>query len=374
MNFSEWRGPSMQEGQQTIFFAESTDLVHWTRLGNEYEFRPDTRWYRVDEGSASRWDCIYPLPRAGGGLYGYWTGNPSAFHPGFGFGETLDGKTWRSLPPPEIHWGDVTPMTHLEAGAIERFGDRYYAMLGSYSLYQGHSMGMYLFTTDQPQGPFTPVADNYEVLTSPEKLRTSYFARFFPVNGEVLVNHQVMTRSDERYFAPLKRAVVDARGTFRLMYWPQNDLLKGERVELGGSAAGEGLTLFDASVDARDGFVLEGTASGLSTANNVRPGFYFEQTPGAGTIALIGSGGRVEFGQMQFDTQAFTREDFVDRGLERADSARVRLLVHHTLIELYLDDVLIQAFSLPDDWTGRMGVLGAPRASLTGLSAYKMSL
>src|SRR5436190_8172097 len=33
MNFSEWRGPKMGVGQQTIFFAESTDLVHWTRLG-----------------------------------------------------------------------------------------------------------------------------------------------------------------------------------------------------------------------------------------------------------------------------------------------------------------------------------------------------
>ena len=28
LNFSEWRGP-----RQTIFFAESQDLLSWTRLG-----------------------------------------------------------------------------------------------------------------------------------------------------------------------------------------------------------------------------------------------------------------------------------------------------------------------------------------------------
>ncbi len=373
MNFSEWRGPNGHEGQQTIFFAESNDLVHWMRLGNEYEFKPDSRWYRLNEGSASRWDCIYPLPRPDGGLYGYWTGNPSAFHPGFGFGETLDGKAWRSLPPPEIHWGDVPPMINLEVGGIEYIEDRYYALLGSYSPYYGHSMGMFLFTADRPQGPFAPVAHNYEVLTSPENLRTSYFSRFFPVNGQILVNHQVMTRSDQRYFAPLKQAVVDTSGTFRLKYWPQNDLLMGTRIDLGTQQADAPLTLFDPSVDGREGLILEGEISGLSAPAS-GAGFYFEQTPGAGTAVVIGSGGQAEFGQMQIDSRAFSREDHVDRHLEHANTARFRLFVRHSLIELYLNDVFIQAFSLPDDWTGRMGLLGTQGQAITTLSAYKMSL
>ena len=37
LNFSEWRG-----NQQTIFFAESPDLVHWQRLDDRYEFKPDS--------------------------------------------------------------------------------------------------------------------------------------------------------------------------------------------------------------------------------------------------------------------------------------------------------------------------------------------
>ena len=40
MNFSEIRN-----GVQAVFFAESDDLVHWNRLGDEYRCDPDPRWY-----------------------------------------------------------------------------------------------------------------------------------------------------------------------------------------------------------------------------------------------------------------------------------------------------------------------------------------
>ncbi|MFH1922627.1 MAG: LamG-like jellyroll fold domain-containing protein [Planctomycetota bacterium] len=93
LNFSEWRGP-----RQTIFFAESSDLAQWKRLGDQYEFKQDTRWYELN----GRWDCIYTIPRPGGGLYGYWTATPKPETGGrFGFGQTLDGVTWEALPPPK---------------------------------------------------------------------------------------------------------------------------------------------------------------------------------------------------------------------------------------------------------------------------------
>ena len=118
MNFSEWKGP-----RQTIFFAESKDLVHWTRLGNEYEFVQDERWYEQN----GRWDCIWTIPRPGGGLYGYWTATPKAETGGrFGFGETLDGITWKALPPPK-----VSGVGEGEVGAIEKIGDKYYMMFGT---------------------------------------------------------------------------------------------------------------------------------------------------------------------------------------------------------------------------------------------------
>ncbi len=42
--------------------------------------------------------------------------------------------------------------------------------------------------------------------------------------------------------------------------------------------------------------------------------------------------------------------------------ARFRLLVKHSLIEFYLDDILIECYSLPQDATGRIGLIGGGEA------------
>ena len=109
MNFSEWKGQ-----RQTIFFAESKDLIHWTRLGNEYEFVQDERWH----GKDGRWDCIWTMARPGGGLLGYWTANTLAGGE-FGFGESLDGLHWDALPPPQVVAAGVEGgRRHGEVGAV----------------------------------------------------------------------------------------------------------------------------------------------------------------------------------------------------------------------------------------------------------------
>ena len=109
MNFSEWKGQ-----RQTIFFAESKDLIHWTRLGNEYQFVQDQRWYEKN----GRWDCIWTMARPGGGLLGYWTANTLAGGE-FGFGESLDGLHWDALPPPQVVAAGVEGgRRHGEVGAV----------------------------------------------------------------------------------------------------------------------------------------------------------------------------------------------------------------------------------------------------------------
>ncbi|KKN14736.1 hypothetical protein LCGC14_0993180, partial [marine sediment metagenome] len=107
MNFSEFTGP-----RQTIFMAESDDLVHWTRLGDEYEFVQDDRWYKP----MWRWDCIWAIDRPGGGLYGYWTATPKEETGGrFGFGESLDGKTWTKVTPPVARAAEGRPLSATAA-------------------------------------------------------------------------------------------------------------------------------------------------------------------------------------------------------------------------------------------------------------------
>ena len=152
MNFSEQR-----EGVQAIFHMESTDLIHWKRLGDEYRSDPDPRWY--DDTPTGRWDCIWAVRRPEGGFWGYLTARPWSHTPGLryesiGMVESDDGLHWRAVAPPIIEWGDWPRMDVGEVGAIEKIGDRYYLMLGygETSLGNRHALqplegraGMYVF-------------------------------------------------------------------------------------------------------------------------------------------------------------------------------------------------------------------------------------
>jgi hypothetical protein len=174
-NFSE----QPQGESQHIYFAESTDLLSWKRL--DIEFRQDSRWYEEN----GRWDCIYTIPKPGGGLYGYWTATPKD-GVGFGFGETDDGVNWRALESPKLEWGDnpLPEKRRIELGAVEKIGDRYFAIVGN-----GGRMSM--FVGDKPEGPFRASAKNFMALQG-----NCYFARFVPSPDGLLVTHHSIASVD----------------------------------------------------------------------------------------------------------------------------------------------------------------------------------
>lgn len=114
---STWKSPAFEkdgkfymnyseeiDGRQNIYFAESTGLLHRTRLkGEEYRFVQNEQCYE----KKGRWDCIWTFPKPGGGLYGYWTAGPKRSEKNaadglFGFGESLDGVHWKALAPPRV--------------------------------------------------------------------------------------------------------------------------------------------------------------------------------------------------------------------------------------------------------------------------------
>ncbi len=335
MNFSEWTGP-----RQTIFFAESTDLLNWSRLPDEHEFKQDTRWYEPD----GRWDCIYTIPRPGGGLYGYWTATPKAETGGrFGFGETLDGVRWKALPPPKVHGAGAG-----EAGAVEKIGEKFYMMFGTDGM-------MVTLAADQPQGPFHAANKNFRLLSG-----HTYFSRFFPTPEEVLVNHHSI--AETVYFAPLKSTVLDGEGTLRLGWWKGNEKLKHEPVAVQppakGEQAGPPIPMLQTTFDVDKGIILEGTLALPSSRDSKRKGLYVECGSGGGAAVLLASDGAAELGTIQSDGTGFKVIKAVDREMQFGEPARFRLLLKYSMIEFYLDDILIECFSLPGPATGRIGAIG----------------
>lgn len=350
MNFSEWKGP-----RQTIFFAESKDLVHWTRLGPNYEFVQDERWYERN----GRWDCIWTLPRPGGGYYGYWTASPKAETGGrFGFGETLDGIIWKALAPPK-----VVGAGEGEVGAVEKLGDRYYMMFGT-------GGRMVTLMAERPEGPFELARKNPELLAG-----HTYFSRFFRMSEGVLVNHHSVARDGQVYFGTLKSTVIDAAGTLRLGWWKGNEGMKRQPVEVrlpAPDSAPATVTMLDGRFDAASGLILEGTFK-LPTNTTASPvGLYLDQGEAAGSAILVRFGGITELGPLRADGSGFQAEQRVDRDWSFGPTARFRLLLKGSLCEFYIDDLLIQCFSLPQPAGGGIGFLsGGNKDAFGNLKAWR---
>jgi hypothetical protein len=337
LNFSEWRGP-----RQTIFFAESQDLLSWTRLGDEYEFVQDERWYERN----GRWDCIWTIPRPdGGGLYGYWTATPKKATGGrFGFGQSTDGVRWEALRPPEVHG-----VGGGEVGAIAKICDRYYMMFGHYPT-------MRTLVADRPEGPFRAAAKNLVLLD-----KHTYFSRFLSAPDGLLVNHHCMSRNRGIFFAPLKSAAVDEEGTLRLGWWKGNEKLKHVAIDVQVPDTWGEITMLGNTFEITKGLIVEGTLN-LAGQSEDRRGLYVECSGGTGAAILLDQAGRAEIGPIRPDGTGFKADETVDREMALGQTTRFRLLAKHSLIECYVNDVLIECYSLPQDATGRIGLIGGSEA------------
>ncbi len=380
LGFTERRGSMPAHVSPAIHLAESTDLTHWRRLGPEYVFRPDPRWYRV-EGREARWHDFCTLPRGEGGRYGYWTADLISAEPGFGFGTSLDCCHWRALPPPGIDWGGRPMPPTLRMAGVARIVGRYLAFVEG-SRASREQRCVYLLVSQAPGGPFVPAPRNYQILATSAPGNAGLGLRLVETDGEALVSHVATTCRGERWLAPLKRLRVAEDGSAWLAYWPGNDALRGERIAVstGESAQGSeavGVVMLDRRLDAGAGIVLEGRWTGLPTqVSDVfrGGGLYVETEPGSGEGILVPMLGQALAGPMSEASADLRLEDSVDRELPYREIGGFRLMLRGELAELYVEDVLMCSVGLPGPATGRVGLVTAGRTRAHDVRAYRLAL
>jgi len=371
LGFSETRGGST-DAHQLILFAESTDLISWHRLPEAYGFVPDERWYKK-----TPWCSISTMPSPDGGLYGYWTASPKPSVVGeFGFGESRDGVTWKALPPPVVEnivKGKITSADSGktedfggEVGGVAKIGEHYFMMLGinvatirKNGFDMGQGSGMLTYVADQPQGPFRLAKKNAMLLSG-----NTYFSRFFQSPSGLLVNHHSFISRENAaektnvFFAPLKRAVVDDEGVLRLKWWEGNNVLKSRLIDLYAAPADRsGLSWIGRAVRADSAVILEGKIELPKSTDSSPGGIYLEHGSEQGTAILIGANGLTQIGEMRGKDRKFELKDRIDRQLIMTGSVLVRFLLEQSLFEIYLDDHLIQCWSLPQPATGRIALI-----------------
>jgi len=263
LNFSEERN-----GVQAIYFAKSSDLIHWKRMGDELRSDPDPRWY--DDTLSGRWDAIWAIQKANKGFWGYLTARPWSQTPGMtfesvGMVESEDGTCWNAIKPPLFDWGDWPRMNLGEVGAVQKIGDLYYMLVGfservlgerqvydcllpAQAIVNGRlrSKGMYCFVSSDPKGPFRPDKNSYRFLVS----NGTYFTRFYPISDEILVNHhsfEITGQGQRIWMAPLKKVEIDNDKHLYLSYWKGNDRVKGKEISIDLSKAHFRAVFFNAN-------------------------------------------------------------------------------------------------------------------------------
>jgi hypothetical protein len=354
-NYSEWR----MEGDkqiQNLFFAWSTDLLHWTKYGEEYIFKIDEQYYEKSIEHPRgiwenpRWDTIFPVPRPTGGYYGYWTATPKG-RLGFGFGESQDGIHWKALPPPEIKWEGDPSMIFIEVGAVQQIGKHYFAMLADYA---GNHCGVYAFTADQPGGPFRPCRRNFNLIRNQSKMH-AYFARFVANPSGLLANHHSIACGDvsigtaEVFLAPLKKVQAIGEALY-LKWWEGNDALKVSSMEI---MTGENQLVADPD----RGILLEGRLGPQGS-------LFLEEENGQGTRLQVQADGIVKIGNDCREGSRFEPRETIDRQLDLGPERRFRLLLRSTMLEFYLNDYLIQCYTMNKPASGFVDLQGIAKPRL----------
>ncbi len=118
------------------------------------------------------------------------------------------------------------------------------------------------------------------------------------------------------------------------------------------------IRLIEETLDTEAGVVVEGQVTLPSAADAPPAGLYISCGKDQGSAILMYAGGRCELGLMQCDGSGFRVEKPVDREMEFGRQPAFRLLLKNSLLEFYLNDILIECYSLPGVATGRIGFTG----------------
>ena len=369
MNFSEWRS-----GPQSIFFAESTDLVHWKRLGNDYEFKPDPRWY---DGSG-RWDGIRIFDRPRGGYYGVM----SCSGPMFALAESLDGLTWQALPPPAIDWKGHQHTGWMESAGLFVHKGKYYQLI---SAWLDDHAGIHTLVSDKLEGPFQPAEKNLHFSAPLRAENQGGYPGFWHTPEGILCCTYLTPRYPNGQFwsgdhpdgllQPLKKLIWNEEGTLLTAWWPGNEKLKTESIELTDSeqtsTCGDiDISILGNSFDVDRGVILEGMLT-VPPDGQSKAGIFIEYADGRSIAILVTPDGVTEKGYV--NDKGFTMADRIDRGLKISKTPRFRLLIKHSLLEFYLDDIMMLAHSASSTAAGKIGLIGQSAPVNAKLEAWNTS-
>jgi hypothetical protein len=404
MNHGSFTG----DQQDVLRLWESSDLRNWSYLGPDYDIR------RPDGKRLDHMDVITETEDGKTVYYGYAAG---------GLLRSEDGVKWKWV-------GDFSFTDNLnvrlvqEPGGCQRIGDLYYLLVGGF--YPGNlQYCVATFISEKPTGPFRPDYPAFRLNGYSGREVTALWAGYCRTPNETLLSNYILDPSGNFWWhAPLKSAIVDKDGHLHMGYWKGNEKLKGEELPFDMSlydpvyqGAGSDFSATSNRVDikaplsnsirwitpgeangaiafcekpqylnerANNGFIMEGVmrVNALDSICLPAAGIVFEQNEDKEAKALLfETWGQTEFGTLRWkDKLHFDSEDRVSvgcaqpAGIPSNDSCAFRILFRKNIFEIYVNDLLVQTYSIPN-FKGRIGFFSQDGdVSFSDIKVWKQSL
>jgi hypothetical protein len=351
-----------------------------------------------------RWDCIYVVPAEdGAGFLGYLTATANFGPP------ARRGVAGMVCSEDGVHFVASRPATvpglaaQLEVGGVAKVGGQWvmavslpHSLLGQRDAWPDPGVGTQYLVAEKQAGPFRLPPGSNRLLSGPRWW--SYFGRFFTHEGRVFFNHHVIPDGggDAISLAPLKEVRAHAPGQVALYYWPGNEALRGAALPV---AWTDFTPVHSGTVDPSawtvDGDALQAdarTAAGVTLCELGPRGWHgiiaeVTVTPGRGAAGLLlgpteregwafllRDDGSVEIAGLARTGMGWHAQTIDRQAVPPAPAYRLRLLARGSFAELYVDDRLVQACSLPHHFQALGLVAEGIAATFSALRLHQMTL
>lgn len=380
---------SKDDKQAVLKFWKSTDLYNW-----EYCPELDVESPESDKPQ-TRLDCMNVV-KHNGHYYGYATGQ-------YAFLTSDDGTHWKTNPT-NINYAPFhtynKALGGFEVADCIEFDGRFYMFCGGFGHLGMNGYGVYLYSSDSPNGPFKPCLPDYRI-NGTSKRWVNMWERCFEKDGEILAHNYTYDgftyEKGNVYLPPIKK-IEKKNDSLCLTWWSGNDIMYGRLFaeaecltsdshycsvfeDTGDKCVfSEVITICDNAIIEFDITLEENSFTGYSCG-----GFYLAEDNESGSGVLFDTYGKCETVYVK-NNKIHDVEDVISFGstapydMQSGKTYHIRVLSKCGKFEVYVDDKYLQTFNnahTPESTSTPFVAFGAistrSECKLTNVKIYEMA-